>query len=83
MCNKDECDADGWLAYVDWNNAVREMVDAKIAEATEFLRVKAAGKDRTDGTAARMAYVATGGAADIAQGRVDWLRARMGGGTCR
>jgi hypothetical protein len=61
-----------------WADAVTDLVAAKLAEATAFVRLKAAKSDRTDGTAARMAYIETNGSVDLAQARVDYLRAHLG-----
>ena len=69
------CSGDKWE---EWEDAVDDLVKAKKLEAEEFLRYRTR-KDVTDGQAARMAYVATGGAVDIAQGRVDYIRRMLDG----
>ena len=78
MCDKCECTEERYFtAAGEWYSSIDALVDAKMKEAEAFLRFKAR-KDTTDGMAARMAYVETNGATDIAQAKVDYLRSRLG-----
>ena len=53
----------------DYYTAMEEYVDAAVREDEEFLHAKVRIKGCTDGQAERMAYVATKGSVDLAQGR--------------
>jgi hypothetical protein len=50
-------------------SATGELVEARLAVAEAFLRIKLRHKGITDGQAERMAYVETKGATDLAEAR--------------
>jgi len=78
MCDKCECvPADTAPTWAEWHAAAVELVEARKKEAQAFVRFKAQ-KDRTDGQAARMAYLETNGEADMAEAKITYLRGMLG-----